>query len=136
IGEVDGFAHQLVQEPRAELTVSTVAGSELSAALAGPAGRGFDLATEAPLRAALFVLAKDEHVLMLVLHHIAADGWSMAPLLRDLAAAYEARSAGRAPGWAPQPVGYADYALWQRAALGSLDEPDSRASAQLRYWTT
>ena len=67
-------------------------------ALAAAARRGFDLSREPPLRAHLFALGADEHVLLLLLHHIAGDGWSLAPLLRDLAArlcgALRGRSAG------------------------------------------
>ncbi|MFC6093060.1 non-ribosomal peptide synthase/polyketide synthase [Saccharothrix lopnurensis] len=88
----------------------------------------FALADEPPLRAHLLRLAADDHVLLLVLHHIAGDGWSTTPLLRDLATAYRARLDGHAPGWAPLPVQYADYALWERAAL------DHALDAQSRYW--
>src|SRR5262249_36871376 len=61
----------------------------------------------------------DEHVLVLLCHHIASDGWSMGVLMADLAAAYAARRAGGGPGWAGLAVPDADYALWQRGLLGS-----------------
>ena len=94
----------------------------------------FDLATEIPLRATLFRVADDEHVLVAVVHHIAADGWSITALVRDLGVAYASRCAGRAPGWAPLPVQYVDYTLWQRAQFGDLEDSDSRIAAQLAYW--
>ncbi|WP_142281729.1 non-ribosomal peptide synthetase, partial [Mycobacterium kyorinense] len=94
----------------------------------------FDLATEIPLRATLFRVADDEHVLAVVVHHIAADGWSLRPLAADLGAAYASRCAGRAPGWAELPVQYVDYTLWQRAQFGEFDDPDSPIAAQLAYW--
>ena len=98
------------------------------------ARHSFDLATEIPLRARLFRVADDEHVLVAVVHHIAADGWSVTPLARDLGVAYASRCAGRAPGWAPLAVQYVDYTLWQRAQLGDLDDSDSPIAAQLAYW--
>ncbi|WP_411551175.1 amino acid adenylation domain-containing protein, partial [Mycolicibacterium conceptionense] len=94
----------------------------------------FQLATEIPLRAALFRVAEDEHVLAAVVHHIAADGWSVTPLVADLGAAYASRRGGTAPAWTPLPVQYADYALWQREHLGELTDEDSRIAAQLSYW--
>ncbi|WNI27545.1 amino acid adenylation domain-containing protein [Streptomyces sp. ITFR-6] len=103
-------------------------------ALREAAGRPFDLAREIPLRAELFRTSAERHTLLLVVHHIAADGWSMGPLARDLAEAYAARTAGRPPGRAPLSVQYPDYALWQRGLLGETDSPDSLMSGQLAYW--
>ena len=94
----------------------------------------FDLATEIPLRARLFRITDDEHVLVAVVHHIAGDGWSIAPLVGDLGVAYASRCAGQAPDWAPLPVQYVDYTLWQRAQFGDLADSDSRIAAQLAYW--
>ncbi|MBJ7341381.1 non-ribosomal peptide synthetase, partial [Mycolicibacterium sp.] len=94
----------------------------------------FDLAAEIPLRTTLFRVAQERHVLAAVVHHIAADGWSIAPLSRDLSVAYASRSAAQPPQWAPLPVQYADYTLWQRAQFGDLDDGDSPIAGQLSYW--
>ncbi|MGV9674912.1 amino acid adenylation domain-containing protein [Nocardia sp. NPDC003482] len=99
-------------------------------------GAGFDVSAEIPFRIGLFQLSATEYVLVFVAHHIAADGWSMGPLTRDLMVAYVARSGGGAPAWAPLPIQYADYALWQRRVLGDENDPESLAGAQLAYWTT
>ncbi|MBO4260719.1 condensation domain-containing protein, partial [Streptomyces griseorubiginosus] len=119
---------------RPTLTVVPSDASRLSADLTRAAGEPFDLTTEPPLRASLFEVADEEHVLLLLTHHVATDAWSRAPLARDLTAAYAARVAGSAPEWAPLPVQYADYSLWQREVLGAEDDPDSEISRQLTHW--
>ncbi|MEV6772060.1 amino acid adenylation domain-containing protein [Nocardia sp. NPDC051030] len=98
------------------------------------ARRGFDLAHEIPLRMALLRTGNRRHLLGIVLHHIAADGWSLGPLTRDLAVAYTARHGGVAPAWTPLPVQYADFSLWQREGLGQEADPESMAATQLAYW--
>ncbi len=108
--------------------------SRLEEAIEEAARHPFDLAIEIPLRARLFRVAEDEHVLVAVVHHIAADGWSITPLVADLGVAYASRCAGRAPDWADLAVQYVDYTLWQRAQFGDLADSHSRIAAQLAYW--
>ncbi len=89
----------------------------------------FDLAAGPLLRAALFRLDPEDHVAVLVMHHIVSDGWSMNIMLHDLAALYTAFSRGEAPPLADLPIQYADYAAWQRQWLsGEVLE------RQLAYW--
>ncbi|MEU6126234.1 amino acid adenylation domain-containing protein [Streptomyces sp. NPDC047123] len=121
-------------EGRPILTVTPCTPDRVPDLLRASAREGFDLTRDLPLRAELLPIGPEEHVLLLTVHHIAADGWSMGPLAQDLAAAYAARSADRAPGWTPLPVQYADYALWQRDLLGEADDPDSVHARQLAYW--
>ncbi|WP_156764504.1 condensation domain-containing protein, partial [Mycobacterium sp. E3247] len=106
----------------------------LDEAIETAARHTFDLAAEIPMRAWLFRVAPDRHVLVAVVHHIAADGSSLTPLVRDLGVAYSSRCAGEAPAWAPLSVQYVDYTLWQQANLGALDDPGSPIAGQLRYW--
>ncbi|MGK8556153.1 amino acid adenylation domain-containing protein [Nocardia gipuzkoensis] len=74
------------------------------------------------------------HVVVLVVHHISADGASMAPLAADLAAAYAERSSGGHAIRVPLPVQYADFALWHREVLGDEADPESTAARQIRFW--
>ncbi|MFD0411969.1 amino acid adenylation domain-containing protein, partial [Kitasatospora sp. NPDC127116] len=123
-----------VDEYRCELAVVEAAAADVDGLLARAAARPFDLATEIPIRATLFEVGPEEHVLLVVIHHIAGDGWSMRPLAQDLSSAYTARSTGGAPDWAPLPVQYADYTVWQRELLGADDDPGSVLNRQLAYW--
>ncbi|MDG4862756.1 condensation domain-containing protein, partial [Streptomyces sp. T-3] len=118
-----------------DLTEVKVGERDSDAVLAELAAGVFDLSTEVPLRAFLVEESAEAHVLLLVVHHIASDGWSNGPLMRDLAEAYAACVDGREPAWKPLPVQYADYALWQRELLGGVDDPASVGAAQLAYWT-
>ncbi len=95
----------------------------------------FDLTTHPPLRVGLFRAGPTAWTLAVVVHHIAFDGGSSAPLLRDLARAYAARAGGAAPGLPPLAVDYGDYAARQTALLGDPSDPSSRASRSLDYWT-
>ncbi|MEW2398055.1 amino acid adenylation domain-containing protein [Streptomyces sp. NPDC046862] len=120
--DFQGTPYQRILSPEAgrpSLAVVEVTGAELPALLTVAAGHRFDLSAETPLRATLFRLDDDTHVLLLLTHHIAVDGWSMAPLMRDLKTAYAARITGRGPGWRPLPVRYADFAHWQRELFGA-----------------
>ncbi|MFE9323052.1 amino acid adenylation domain-containing protein [Nocardia sp. NPDC052278] len=75
------------------------------------------------------------HVVVLVVHHISADGASMAPLAADLVAAYSERTSGADTTRVPLGVQYADFALWHRELLGSESDPESLAARQIRYWS-
>ncbi|WP_316524401.1 non-ribosomal peptide synthetase [Kitasatospora brasiliensis] len=133
---VDGQPHQLVTEAR-EVTLRQLRvadEAELRTALVAAGEEVFDLAHDLPVRATLLSLPRDEHVLLVLMHHIASDGWSVAPLFRDLAEAYEARRTGTAPERAPLPVQYADYTLWQRELLGTDEAPSALLTEQLTYW--
>ncbi|WP_330301225.1 non-ribosomal peptide synthetase [Streptomyces sp. NBC_00503] len=131
--DTDGRPHQLILAPEAAAPVLVKAPYDAEA-LAAEVARGFDLAADLPVRAHLFTLDATTHVLLVVVHHIAGDGWSMAPLARDLGEAYAARAAGAVPAWEPLPVQYADYTLWQREILGDEDDPVSELSRQVDYW--
>ncbi|WP_346168566.1 condensation domain-containing protein, partial [Streptomyces javensis] len=142
--EVDGVVCQRVLSVEEAdrrwpgLETVTVGGrAEAERAVAEVVRYAFDLGDELPLRAVMVresASAGSACTLALVMHHIAADGWSLGPLWRDVVRAYGARREGRVLGWEPLPVQYADYTLWQREVLGSPDVPGSVLADQLEYW--
>ncbi|MEW2581094.1 amino acid adenylation domain-containing protein [Streptomyces syringium] len=137
--DTDARPRQLILPAEAaavELVVTEVTADGLDRAVSEAARQGFDLARDIPVRAHLFRVSADDHVLLIVVHHIAGDGWSLAPLSRDLSEAYRARRAESAPVWEPLPVQYADYTLWQREVLGDENDPGSAMAGQLEYWRT
>jgi hypothetical protein len=119
-----------------DLTPVDVDAAALADTVLAELAAGFDVTAAVPLRGRLLRVRGTEHeyALVIVVHHISGDGISMEPLARDVMAAYLARAAGAAPAWAPLPVQYADFALWQRAVLGDEDDPDSLAAQQIGYW--
>ncbi len=132
-----GNAHQCIidaSEARVELLITRINESDLDAEIAVATRYSFNLAVEPSIYAQLFSVKPDKHVLVLLLHHIVADGWSLTPLTRDLTAAYKARVLGEVPNLPPLPVQYADYALWQEELLGKESNEASLAKEQLDYW--
>ncbi|WP_069163957.1 non-ribosomal peptide synthetase, partial [Nocardia altamirensis] len=133
----DGVAYQRVLpaiKAIPDLAVDQVAEGGVLGAMAEFVERGIDVAAEPPLRLRTYQLGDQDYVLVLVVHHIAADDFSMRPLVGDLMTAYLARSSASEPDWAPPAVHYVDFALWQRETLGPQDDPNSLMSHQLGYW--
>ncbi|XIG79721.1 non-ribosomal peptide synthetase [Streptomyces sp. SGAir0957] len=134
--EHDGVPHQRILPPgelRPALRCVDCPTEEVGTQVVAAARHRFDLTREGPLAAALFG-SGPERTLLLVLHHSAADGWSLRPFADDLSTAYEARRAGRAPAWDALPVQYADHAVWQRALLAPEPEGPGRLERLTAYW--
>jgi amino acid adenylation domain-containing protein/non-ribosomal peptide synthase protein (TIGR01720 family) len=110
---------------------ATAREAALREATAEEARRPFDLAAGPVLRARLFALDVDSHLLLLTMHHIVSDGWTLGILNRELAAFHDAFASGAAPALPELPIQYADYAAWQRRWIGT--EGDVLAT-QLAYW--
>ncbi len=126
-----GDVEQVVDPPRpVEVVVRELSvGEEVEDVLRAEARRPFDLSADLMIRAALVRISDKDHALLLVVHHIAVDGWSLPLLHREIAAVYEAFVHGTTPVLAPLPVQYTDFAAWQRKALdGAGVERD------LVYW--
>lgn len=133
---VNGEPMQRVGAARLDWHVQAVSGADANqrrdaarVALEREVRRPFALEGGALLRALLLNVDADEHVLVLTLHHIVCDGWSLGVLLRELAQAYAARLAGRAPELPALALQYADYAAWQ-----SQREREGVYDADLAFW--
>ncbi|MDB5365630.1 MAG: non-ribosomal peptide synthetase module, partial [Rhodospirillales bacterium] len=120
---------QLLPPTQFDLGLRRCSDAELKATLLAEATRPFRLQDEPPFRAALLQLGDDDHVLSLTLHHIAADGWSVAILGDELRALYAAHRCGRRPELPEPRVQYADYAAWQ---TGWMQSDESVRAMQ--YW--
>jgi amino acid adenylation domain-containing protein len=96
----------------------------------GEASFPFSLSRGPLLRASLLRLNPDLHVLLLTMHHIISDGWSLGVLMREASALYDALSTGKPPALPPLPIQYADFAHWQREWLGG-----DLLKSQLDYWS-
>jgi condensation domain-containing protein/phosphopantetheine binding protein/AMP-binding enzyme len=133
----DGVPEQLVTSPAdlGPLLVPVRTGDEQAdEAEELFAAREFNLGTDLPLRGELLRTGSGRGRLVLVVHHVAFDGWSEAIFCRDLSQAYTARAAGHTPQWLEMPVQYADYAVWQHELLRDERDPDSLLARQLDYW--
>jgi len=125
-----GVPVQVIESAAAfELAVRDIGVEELRPLMRNEGQRRFVLSEGAPFRAVLAKLDTHEHVLLLTMHHIIADGWSLGIFARELRALYAANIRDQAPALAPLPVQYADYALWQRSHLQG-----EQLHEQLIYW--
>ncbi|MFI0235788.1 amino acid adenylation domain-containing protein [Streptomyces sp. NPDC016845] len=134
--EHDGVPHQRILAPGElwpGLRRVDCPAEEVGTHVVAAARHRFDLTREGPLTAALFGTGP-VRTLLFVLHHSAADGWSLRPFADDLSTAYEARRAGRAPVWEALPVQYADHAVWQRALLAPEPEGPGRLERLTAHW--
>ncbi|MFD6453265.1 amino acid adenylation domain-containing protein, partial [Nocardia sp. NPDC060220] len=134
---IDGIPWQMIvdaDEVVPELIPIAIEESVLPKAAAAVLSKSFQFSEAPPVRAELFDLGSDDHVLVIAVHHICADGLSMIPLARDVAAAYHAVITASVPAWPQLRVQYPDYALWQHDLLGDEHDPESLLSRQLDYW--
>jgi amino acid adenylation domain-containing protein len=134
-GACDGWPAQVVATPAAvSLNVIDLVGfpgpeAEALRLASEEARAGFDLENAVPVRASLWRLAEQDHLLLVTIHHIAVDGWSLSLLARELSALYQAFAGAEPSPLAELPLQYADYAVWQREWLrGEVLE------RQVAYW--
>ena len=126
----DGTPVQIVV-PARPMTVPVIEldQAQLHARMGLDAARPFDLTRDLLMRATLFRIAPEEHVLLLVMHHIATDAWSVQLLLEEWTALYNAQVAGTEPELPELPIRYLDFAQWQRQSIEKQSIKD-----ELAYW--
>ncbi|MBC3926558.1 AMP-binding protein, partial [Pseudomonas lurida] len=112
-----------------EIAESAVDETQLKARVEAEIARPFDLQQGPLLRVSLLAVSEEEHVLVLVQHHIVSDGWSMGVMVQELMQLYAAYSQGQDCALAPLPIQYADYAVWQRSWMEAGEK-----ARQLAYW--
>ncbi|HEY8099335.1 MAG TPA: amino acid adenylation domain-containing protein [Burkholderiaceae bacterium] len=135
--QINGEVRQAIAEnapvPFALTDISSLVGEEREhmarSLAAAEAAQAFDLRTAPLLRVRLLCLDEQEHWLLLVMHHIAADGWSIGILLRELSALYQAYATGKEADLPELPVQYADFAIWQHNSLQG-----AQWEKHLGYW--
>jgi len=135
--QTGGTPRQEVHAPgtvRCALQIVDCPHQEVEAHVAAALRHRFDLTQDPPLWAGLYGTRPAAQTLVIVVHHSAADGWSLRPLAEDLSAAYAARLEGRKPRWKALAVQYVDYTLWQRDLLEGQLATDSLAGRQLAFW--
>jgi hypothetical protein len=122
-------AAQALELPLFDLSGWPESETEVRRLAMAEAARPFDLTQWPLVRATLFRLAAEDHVVLLTMHHIISDGWSMGVLVSEVAALYEAHAAGRPSPLAELSIQFADFAVWERRLLQG-----AALTEQLAYW--
>jgi amino acid adenylation domain-containing protein len=133
----DGEPEQKVlggEAGRPRFTAVTVPADRVEYVVRQEASRPFDITRETPLRTVLLSTSPEDHTLVMVMHHIASDGWSLAPLARDLSTAYAARVRNEAPQFDELAVTYVDFSLWQREHLDATTDRSGEVHRQIAFW--
>lgn len=133
----DGEPEQKVlngEAGRPRFTAVTVPADRFEYVVRQEASRPFDITRETPLRTVLLSTSPEDHTLVMVMHHIASDGWSLAPLARDLSAAYAARVRNETPQFDELAVTYVDFSLWQREHLDANTDRSGEVHRQIAFW--
>lgn len=137
IVERDGALVQRIFDPEAHRpfwSKRTVSQSEVYNELINAAQHRFEVTNEAPLRGYVFVVGRNDCVMLFLLHHLAGDGWSRAPFLRDFETAYRARLDGSPAKFSPLPVQYRDYIQQRDDTSVNCHSKNQDLAEQASYW--